>query len=74
MERQFYVKFQFRTAEIQKLGIFLMSSLRFSKYGFLSLLYFCSTFKISSDAFSFKESISFWQVSISSNAFCASES
>ena len=39
-----------------------------SKYGFRNLLYFCSTLRISSLAFSLRPSISFWQVSISSRA------
>lgn len=54
------------TAVTQKFGMFLMISLRFSNSGFRNLLYFCSTFRISSDAFSFIESISFWHVSICS--------
>lgn len=45
----------------------LIISFRFSKNGFRSLLYFCSTLRISSDAFSFNASISFWQASICSN-------
>merc|ERR1719320_887173 len=51
-----------------------MIEFRFSKNGLLSKLYFCSTFKISSLAFSFIASISFWQPSISSRAFWVSSS
>lgn len=60
------------TAVTQKLGIFAMRSDRFLKKGCRSLLYFCSTFKISSLACSFNRSISFWTSSICSIASCCS--
>lgn len=55
------------TAVTQKFGMRLIISFRFSKNGFRNLLYFCSTLRISSDAFSFSASISFWHASICSN-------
>ena len=54
----------------QKFGILLISSVLCWKCGFRRLLYFCSTFKISSDACSFRASIWFCTASISSMISC----
>ena len=58
----------------QNLGIREMISFLLSKKGRRSWLYFCSTLRISSLAFSFIASISFWQPSMSSSAACVSSS
>lgn len=60
------------TAVTQKLGILAMRSERFLKKGCRSLLYFCSTVRISSLACSFSLSISFCTSSICSIASCCS--
>ena len=58
----------------QKSGNFLISSERLSKWGLRSLLYFCSTCKISSDACSLRRSISFCMPTTFSRVCCCSSS
>lgn len=61
-----------RKAVNQNSGIFLMSCVRFSNSGRRILLNFCSILRMSSDAFSFRRSISFWQPSMLSRAAVSS--